>query len=107
MKQLRVLAAATRLSLAIFAMVLRLTISSGLEPLDPHSLCPEEKALSTLKFGRKPASKENMFHLGCEQMVIYQLAHLTRPEAKHFFEAGTNLGCTCCFLKSSLDDRNI
>ena len=54
--------------------------------------CPESKAARILSFSRKPDVPEDMFHMGCEQLLIYQLAHLTRPDAKHFLEAGTNLG---------------
>lgn len=53
-----------------------------------HDVCPEEKALHLLRMGIKPTIKTDFFKLGCEQMIIYQLAHLTMPEAKHFFEAG-------------------
>jgi hypothetical protein len=43
--------------------------------------------------GIKPDNQDDFFKMGCEQMILYQLAHLTMPEAKHFIEAGAVIKC--------------
>lgn len=72
-----------------FVALCFIAISDGAET----DVCPEAKALHALRMGIKPALKTDFFKLGCEQMIIYQLAHLTMPEAKHFFEAGAVSFC--------------
>jgi len=51
-----------------------------------EDLCPEAKAMSRLQLTGKE------FFMGCDPLVVWQLAQLTMPGAKHFLEAGTNLG---------------
>jgi len=51
-----------------------------------HDVCPLAKAQKSLSFTRK------QFHMSCEPLVIWELAQLTKPSAKHFLEAGANLG---------------
>jgi hypothetical protein len=47
---------------------------------DHEDACPAAKAAARVALGRKA------FHMGCEPLVVWQLAQLTRPDAKHFLE---------------------
>jgi hypothetical protein len=56
----------------------------------PHAhkedTCPAEKVEKRL------ALTKNQFYMGCDPIFVWEMAQLTKPDAKHFMEAGANLG---------------
>ena len=56
----------------------------------PHAhkedACPEEKVEKRLALTKK------QFYMGCDPIFVWEMAQLTKPDAKHFMEAGANLG---------------
>jgi len=48
--------------------------------------CPAEKV------ERRLALTKPQFYMGCDPIFVWEMAQLTKPDAKHFMEAGANLG---------------